>query len=133
MKRLWILWIGALLIIGLVGCTPAEQTKALVLDEVPTQITADYALPTIYEDFNLEWFLNDEPIGYVLPLKYTFKGITDILSVKMTKGFSVVTGEKEVTYAMSPIATRLYIQTENNQGINSKCLLRTFVNRDRNY
>lgn len=120
MKRLWTLLLLTILVVGLVACTPPETTKALVLDEVPSQITMDYTLPSIYDDFNLEWFLNDEPIGYVLPIKYTFKGTTDVLSVKMTKGFQVVTGEKEVTYALSSITTDLYIQTENNQNITSK-------------
>ena len=120
MKRIWmiLIWITSLSI--LIACTPAETVKTTILDDIPSQIESDFTLPTVFEEFNLEWFLNDEPIGYVLPLKYTFKGLTDTLKVKMTKGFQVVTGEKEVTYALSPISTKLYIQTENNQGINSK-------------
>jgi hypothetical protein len=125
MKRLWTLLLFTILVLGLVGCTPPETTKALVLDEIPSQISSDFTLPTVYDEYNLEWFLNDVPIGYVLPLKYTFKGLTDVLSVKMTRGFQVITGEKEVTYGLSPITTKLYIQTENNQGINSKD---TYVN-----
>lgn len=105
---------------ALLACESTEDISIALMNDIPSQIESAYTLPLIYEDFNLEWYLNGEKIEETIPLKYSYKGIIDDLSVKMMKGTQVLESSKEITYPLSPIITDLFITTENNQNITSK-------------
>lgn len=120
MKRLFIILLIGLCLPLLYACADVETVIGDVFEEIPYRIESDFELPKEYQGFNLTWFLNDEQIDYVLPLKYTFKSEIDTLSVQMARGFTTKKASKDITYKVSPIVTDLFIQTQGSQNITSK-------------
>lgn len=120
MKKIWLILLLGIYLPILYACADDEILIESILEEIPYRIESDFELPKTHQGFNLTWFLNDEQIEYVLPLKYTFKSEIDTLEVQMSRGFTTKKASKEITYKVSPIVTDLYIQTQGSQNITSK-------------